>query len=169
MSYGDVVFKRDESRLHNASSKVIYSNALCILILMVCAVYFLSAVLTKSLFCVASIIFAVLTIFSSIWGIFSDMYFNFYNNCTFTFKGRGTCIYEYDLDKDVLGSNSHVKVVIKSVKKIKFRHNKCIIYGEVLTKKPRRKDMVSNKCSCVINFGVDKNDLVSALNNLMEV
>lgn len=155
--------------MHTASSSVIYSNAICSVVLFVSAVYLLYAFAIHSLFVWTSLIFAVLGVLSLIWGIFSDIYFNFYENCKFTFTGKGICIYEYDLNKDIVGKNNHARVVIKSVRKIRFKRNECTIYGDIVVKKPRKKDTITTKCSCMINFADDKQKLVSELRKLMGV
>ena len=169
MKSDDLVFKRDEEGMHNASSRVIYSNAICSVILLVSIVYLLYAIATHSLFVWSSLILAVLGVLSLVWGIFSDIYFNFYENCKFTFIGKGTCIYEYDLNKDIVGNNNHARVVIKSVRKIRFKRNECTIYGDIVVKKPRKKDIITSKYSCMINCSDDKQKFVSELKKLTGV
>lgn len=155
-----ISYKRDESAMHTAPAFVILLNAIAWILVLVGLI----VLVTSSYKLVGvGILLAV-----SIWGIISDNYFNYYEGVTLSVD-KNKIIYEYGLNRDVIPSaNKRVKVTIKNVRKVKVHRKKALIYGDVLIDKPLMKPKSKNKYEVVINFGKDRDKLVSSLQEVVQ-
>lgn len=146
-------YLRDESKLHTANTFIILLNAFAWVVLLI-DIGFL--ILGKE-----KIIYGAILLVIIAFGIFSDYYYNYYECVKLSFD-RNKIIYEYKLNSNLVG-NRGVKINISNVKKIKFRKNKAIIYGDITKKQPMLRTKSLNKVEIPTNFGKDTNKILENL------
>lgn len=146
-------YLRDDSKLHNASTFIILLNAFAWVALVV-DIGFL--ILGKEKLIYGAILLGII-----IFGIFTDTYYNYYECAKISFD-RNKVIFEYKLNSNLMG-NQGVKINIKDIKKIKFKRNKAVVYGDIVKKQPMTKSKTLTKVEIPTNFGRDTDKVLENL------
>lgn len=151
------MYRRDESKMHTASALVIVLNALAWAVLLIGIIF---VVLTS--YKVAG---AVILGFVAFWYIFSERYFNYYEGVQIEFKPN-SFEYEYRLNSDIVGSGKKVVITARNVTKVRICGRKAVVYGDITKKAPFKKISTLKRVRIMIDFGNDREILVTKLNEL---
>ena len=165
LANNDTVFKRNEVGMHNTPSWVIYTMPLFVVLMFIGFVIVGFRGFKGNFFTSTTYIWSAISVVALIWGIFVDNYFNFYENCRYTFN-KDIVKYEYDLNSDIVGSRKTVSIRIKSLEKIKVRGKKAILFGTFIQSKPRQADTEINKIAVQIDFS-EKEEILNRLKNMI--
>lgn len=160
-------YTRNESKLHNAPVSILYINMVLCIVYITLIMLLVVSMINKSKYDI--IINVSLLLIVTIYSVFSDIYYNYYENAIIKFENNNL-IYEYDLNRDFIpASNPKVHISIKGITKVKKRFNKARVYGTIIKKQPLGKQKHLKYCDIVIdNFSVTPNELINKIKELKE-
>lgn len=152
-------FVRDESNLHLADTKVLILSLLCYPILIVC----FALAITPSLRLIALSAGVVVLAF----GLWLDKHYDYKRNVVYKFDNK-TCVLTYSLhDAFVPSSSKVVKYTVKSITKLVVKKDNAVVYGEITVKKPLRNVEPVKKAVLPLNFGADRDAIITEFNKMI--
>lgn len=159
---------RDESKLHNAPVSILYINMFIALAFIVVVTALIVSIINK--YFIALYISIGMVVIMTIYSIFSDIYYNYYENVIIKFENN-EIVYTYNLNKDFIPtSKNNVNITIHSIKKFKKKINKVRIYGNIIKKSPMSKPKNKKYCDIVLNnFNIAPSELINKIEEIKEI
>lgn len=141
-------FERDESALHYAPTWVIMTMPIAVIGLVISGIITLVSLIRGGISVVSLIVFALCLV----WGIFSDIYFDYYEGCKISFNPN-CFVVEYNLNSSVIASSSKkVRIDVRNVKKLKVKGKKAVVWGDITKATPFKNGEKLKKIEIPINF-----------------
>lgn len=167
MKSSTVVYKRDESKMHNAPNFLPVLLSIEVILIIVSLIYVFVSILTHSTDSVGFLVFAVIAIVCIVHGTFCDYFYNWYENVRYEINNNKISYY-YNLNECALSSNREVRIQIVSLTKFKLKgKKKVVLFGKFTKKAPLRNTKELNKITLQIDL-TERDDIIKAFESIIE-
>lgn len=160
------VIYRDESKLHKVPTFVVFTMPIVLTICVASGLILVVNLISGHLNSLSSVIFGTALVLSLGWGIFTDKFFNFYNNCRYDFTKDIS--YKYELDSSVLmRQDCTVTIKILYIDKLIVKGQKLKLVGNFIKTTPRQGEVNLKRIVLQIDF-VEREYIISELGKLIK-